>query len=147
MFIILPFAVVFLCARFTILFATDTYCHPTTRSCFMYEPNDPETVNEYHHYLIGLIKELMNMNFKANFALGYRIYQVQSSNSEITKTVRINYSVEHTLVSPGGRTVGSKDMVGTVPVTYLNKSANDFYLVREVQFDKHLRGDIVLEYR
>ena len=126
-----------------LVFTNVTYCHPITKGCFIYAPDNTDTVNEYHHYLIGLIKELMN-DYKANFVLGYHHHIPEKS--EITRTIRINYSVEHTLVRPGGRTVNRKDHKGRVPVTYLNKGT-EFYLVREVQFDKHLEGDIVLEYR
>ena len=122
-----------------------TYCHPTFKSCFYHQENNAHTVNEYHHYIVGLIKEIMNKGYIANFVLGYRGHH--GFTNSIKKIIQINYSVEHTLVRPGGRTIAPSEHNGTVPVTYMNETADEHYIVREVDYEKHLRGDIIFEYR
>ena len=131
-----------------------TYCLKNgSKGCFYYQYNTEQL--DFYFYMIDLIKDLMNENdYKYNFVVGqdfnYRNFVPDRFQYSITNglpSISIGYSYEHSLVRPGGRDTENTE-VGKIPVTYLNNSANEMYLVRLTPgyFAQMNSFDILLEY-
>jgi hypothetical protein len=94
-------------------------------------------VNDYHQYIINLIKEILkNKEININIIFCGADHDFDNNN----KIIRINFNYEHTLVKIGGRDTGNA-LTGNIK----DDDGNN-YLVRIDRYDQLLNSDIIIDY-